>query len=92
MQTSVVRFYIKKIWGLIVGLRHQHSHCMILLVELNNLKKNIMAQCVKCGNDVKPEEKQRLSTFFWQSLFLYYNVSSGYIYIGEDDSWPRRRT
>ena len=23
-----------------------------------------MAQCVKCGNDVKPEEKQRLSTFF----------------------------
>ena len=31
---------------------------MILLVELNNLKKNIMAQCVKCGNDVKPEEKQ----------------------------------
>lgn len=51
-----------------------------------------MAQCVKCGNDVKPEEKQRLSTFFWQSLFLYYNVSSGYIYIGEDDSWPRRRT
>lgn len=42
-----------------------------------------MAQCVKCGNDVNPEEKQRLSTFFWQSLFLYYNVSSGYIYISE---------
>lgn len=51
-----------------------------------------MAQCVKCGNDLKPEEKQRLSTFFWQSLFLYYNVSNGEKSIGEDDSTLRRKT